>query len=249
MGQFPNLKNAPSVEAVLELRVRLSAPFSAEKAAKFGERMKSAFPKSADLRFVAATVSFGDEAGVAPSSTVSQIGVRLESEDGKSVVQAKADGLALSRLAPYQSWESLIAQLQGVWPAYVDTFAPQVVTRIGVRFINKIILGTGPVDLDDLLVAGPKIPNGLPQSFIQFSSNVVVPMSDQRAAVSISQASEIVPSGPGMGFNVILDIDAFSEEPHDTNDSGVWNRLEDLRTIKNMAFFGSIKPETLARFQ
>ena len=122
-------------------------------------------------------------------------------------------------------------------------------TRIGVRFINKIILGTGPVDLDDLLVAGPKIPNGLPQSFIQFSSNVVVPMSDQRAAVSISQASEIVPSGPGMGFNVILDIDAFSEEPHDTNDSGVWNRLEDLRTIKNMAFFGSIKPETLARFQ
>lgn len=249
MAEFPNLKNAPSVEAVLELRVRLASPFTADMGASFAKRVQATFPKSDDIRFVSTHISFGSDAPVAPSPSVSQIGVRLESEDRKWVIQAKADGLALSRLAPYESWDTLIAQLATAWPVYVDTFAPQLVTRIGVRFINKLVLGGGLVDLDDILFAGPKIPPQLPQHFIQFSSNVVVPMPDVRAAVAITQTSELVPFGPEMGMNVILDIDAFTDAPYEINDPSVWEMLNVLRKLKNMAFFGSIKPDTLARFQ
>jgi uncharacterized protein (TIGR04255 family) len=249
MAEFQNLKNAPSVEAVLELRVRLSSPFTAEMGTSFTQQMQSTFPKADEIRFVSTHISFGNDGPAAPPPSVSQIGVRLESVDGKWVIQAKADGLALSRLAPYESWETLIAQLEAAWPVYVQTFAPQLVTRIGARFINKFSLGTGPVDLDDILFASPKIPPQLPQQFIQFSSNVVIPVPDLRAAVAITQASELVPFGPEMGMNVILDIDAFAEAPHEVNDPSLWEVLNVLRKLKNMAFFGSLKPETLARFQ
>ncbi len=69
------------------------------------------------------------------------------------------------------------------------------------------------------------------------------------AAVAISQASELVPLGPEMGMNVILDIDAFTEVPYETDDPAVWTMLAELRELKNVAFFGSITPTTLAQMQ
>lgn len=249
MPTFPNLKNAPSVEAVLELRVRLSAPYTTAMGASFAQRMQASFPKSDEIRFVSNHVSFGNDVAPESSASVSLIGVRLESEDGKWVVQAKADGLAVSRMAPYESWETLIAKLKSTWALYAEVFAPQLVTRIGARFINKLVLGTTTIDLDAVLFAGPKIPPALPQHFIQFSSSVVVPKPDVDAAVAITQASELVPFGPDMGMNVVLDIDAFSETPHATNAPEVWRALDVLRELKNVAFFGSITPATLARLQ
>ena len=87
MAEFPNLKNAPSVEAVLELRVRLSSPFTAEMGASFAQRMQSTFPKADEIRFVSTHISFGNDAPAAPPPSVSQIGVRFGSVDGKWVIQ------------------------------------------------------------------------------------------------------------------------------------------------------------------
>ena len=247
---FPRLGNPPSVEAVLELRVRLASPMAPTAGEKLAEELNSVFTKVKPIRFVSARISFDTDTSEPAELASSVIGSRLESEDGMWVVQAKSDSLAVSRLAPYETWETLVDKLKMVWPAYRAAFAPEVVTRIGARFINKIAIGPDPVDLDDLLTTGPRIPASMPQAFLNFASTVIVPLPDLHCGVTLTQSSELLPLADGRRtMNVLLDIDAFAEEAWAVDDFAMWERLSDLRIAKNRAFFGALKPTTLERFK
>lgn len=234
---------------MIELRVRLARPAPADIRQRMSASLGEDWPKVADIRFVLAELRVdGDDL---PSSNVgaSVVGVRFDSADGRWVVQAKSDGLTISRLRPYESWEALRSKLDEVWPKYREVFEPEYVTRLGVRFINRFSLGRDVIDLDDVLTAGPKIPPTLPQTFLNYSSTVVVPLVELQAAVSIHQTTELVPSSESAAeVFLILDVDAFSEQSLPIDDPRVWEQLEKLRIAKNMAFFGALKETTLGRF-
>ena len=180
----------------------------------------------------------------------SLVGIRLDSTDRKVIVQAKSDGLTVSRLAPYGTWDELIGLVRGLWPRYLEVFSPAAVVRLGARYINRIPLGAEPIDLDTVLTAGPKIPGGLPQMVDQFLTRVVVPIDQLRAMVAITQTMErtVGPSGD-LASSLLMDIDAFSESTHDVNDPEIWETLGRLREAKNMAFFESLHRPIWERFK
>jgi uncharacterized protein (TIGR04255 family) len=180
----------------------------------------------------------------------SQVGVRLDSVDSKWVVQAKSDGLAVSRLPNYESWEQLLLEVKALWPKYVDVFKPEAVVRLGVRYINRLPLpGTDEVDIDTVLTSGPKIPSTLPQVIDEFVSRVVLPLEDKKIRLAIAQALPPVSAGSAVPLgHVVLDIDASSEEALAPSAPEVWEKLEALRDAKNMAFFGSVTESTWRSF-
>ena len=105
MKTFPHLTNAPIAEAVVEIRVRLSRPVVQEDFDAFKNRLRDQFPKAQSIRYVASHLQFDGDEQVKSDTSTSLIGVRVDDDDGRWVVQAKSDGLAVSRLPPYESWD------------------------------------------------------------------------------------------------------------------------------------------------
>jgi uncharacterized protein (TIGR04255 family) len=250
MVEYPNLSKAPVAEAVIEVRVRMAGPVADGSYLAFRDRLKGKLPKAQNIRFVMAHLHFDSAEAVKNDLAHSLIGVRLDSEDGKWVVQAKSDGLTVSRMAPYAKWDVLIAELQELWPEYVQVFQPEAIVRLGVRYINKIALpGSDHVDLDTVLTVGPKIPAQLPQNLSQFLTRVVLPIEGEGIVLVISQTLQPEPTDATAPLgHVLLDIDASCEESMAVESPDMWQRLSTLRDVKNMAFFGSLTEPTWRRF-
>lgn len=250
MDKYQKLSNAPIAEAVVEIRVRMTGPIASERYSAFAALLKMKYPNSEQIRFVTARLHFESEGEMKNDLANALVGVRLDSEDGKWVVQAKNDGLTVSRMRPYESWETLIGELRNLWPQYVAVFAPEAVVRMGVRYINRIPLpGTDQVDLDSVLTVGPKIPAQLPQTLSQFLTRVVLPIEDGGILLVISQSFQAEPVDPATPLgHVVLDIDASCEESLAVDSPAMWKKLLALRDAKNMAFFGSVTEPTWRRF-
>lgn len=246
---FPHLKNAPIAEATIELRVASATTFPDGAYHAFRDRLSNEYPGHSNIRFIAPSIKLEDAAEVEARITSSVVGVRLESLDKKTVIHAKKDGLAVSRLAPYKSWHRLSATLRKLWPIYVDLFVPREVVRLGARYINHIALPPeANVDLDQIFTAGPRVPPSLPQSLNQYSTRVVLEMPQQDAYVVIVQGIGLPPP-TGAGPNVAgLDIDAFNETHFAPDSSEMWNQLEHLHAVKNKAFFGSLHEHFWRRY-
>jgi uncharacterized protein (TIGR04255 family) len=251
MSNYPHLNNAPIAEAVVEIRVRMPRPIPPENFERFKDRLKDRFPRSQSIRFVASRLHFdgGDQVKNDVSNTL--LGVRLDDAEGKWVVQAKSDGLAVSRLPPYESWDSLIATAKDVWPIYDEVFGPEAVLRLGTRYINRVPLpDSESVDLDAVLTAAPRIPPELPQSLSQFVTRVVLPIEAEGIELTILQSLEPSPVQHSLRrAHVVLDIDAACERVLAPTAPEMWGILDALRSAKNMAFFGSLTQQTWSRFQ
>ncbi|MDP1647209.1 MAG: TIGR04255 family protein [Rubrivivax sp.] len=244
------MTNAPVAEAVIEIRVRLSRPVVESDFDAFRDRLKDQFPKAQSIRFVASHMQFGSDEEVKNDVSTGLIGVRLDDQEGRWVVQAKSDGLAVSRLPPYESWDGLVATLRALWPVYVEVFEPSIVLRLGVRYINRVPLpDTEKVDLDTVLTAGPKIPPTLPQDLTQFVTRVVFPLPADGIVLTVLQSLEPAPGDvAGRRAHVVLDIDAACEQTMSPTSPDMWGRLDSLRRAKNMAFFGSLTEPTWKGF-
>jgi uncharacterized protein (TIGR04255 family) len=250
MRPYPHLTKAPVAEAVVEIRVRLSRPVVEADFNAFRDRLKDQFPKAQSIRYVASHMQFESDEELKNDVSTGLIGVRLDDREGRWVVQAKSDGLAVSRLPPYESWDGLVTKLRALWPVYVEIFEPSTVLRLGVRYINRVPLPDAEnFDLDSLLTAGPQIPSTLPQTLTQFVTRVIIPLPAEGIVLTVLQSLE-----PGLGdvsgrrAHVVLDIDAACEQATTPTAPEMWGRLDSLRDAKNMAFFGSLTEPTWKGF-
>jgi uncharacterized protein (TIGR04255 family) len=248
---YPTLAHAPVIEAVIELKVRTTEPVGIERLEPLKSMLKGRFPVSKELHFFQAEVRIDADHKAEQNLQAMPSGVRLDTNDNKYVAQCRVDGVAISRLTPYVRWDSLCDVAKEVWTAYVETISPAAVTRLGVRYINRITLDAESIDFDALLTSGPRIPTGMPQELTEFFNRVVVPLPKIHSTVAIVQALDAAPpvhSGSSLP-GLILDIDAFCEEAHPVGGSRIWETLELLRGAKNLAFFSSITEQTLERFK
>lgn len=251
MQSPPHLQNAPIAEAVVEFRVRLPRAATADTFAAFGDRLKGNFPKTQRIQYVAADLRFESEGVVKNDVSNTLIGIRLDDPAGHWVVQGKSDGLAVSRLPPYESWDDLVDMVQKVWPVYTEVFQPDAVLRLGVRFINRIPLPIGEaVDLDSILKGAPQIPPALPQVLSEFVTRIVLPVPSEGIVITIVQAlSPAPPEIGGTGGHIVLDIDVGCAQTFDLYSAEMWEKLNMMRTTKNRAFFGSLQDDTWKKFQ
>ena len=245
MAAYPHLSRAPVVEAVVDLRARMLRPAAPVGFAEFRDRLQGQYPRAKDIRFLEAHLNVDGLENVQQNVSNTLFGVRLEDTDGRWVIQAKGDGLAVSRLPPYESWEGLRDTVRSIWPIYVGIFGPESVLRLGVRYINRLPMQPEQsVDLDLMLTAGPRIPPKLPQTLAQFVTRVVIPVQPEGVQVAILQSIESSPTGGGL----ILDIDAWCEKSVTPDSEEIWATLEALREAKNMAFFGSLTQPAWEQF-
>lgn len=225
---------APIVEASVDIRCNYSAAPSADalQGVRAGEFIY-------DLQVNVSPIE--------PTGDVSSIlvGVQARVGDTPGIVRNTTSGFSYSRIGAYDRWDTFIAGALREWDSYRLGLRPERLTRVGVRFINRIRLPFPQVEIKDYLRVHIDVPSYLPQLVAQYLLRVEVPLPDRFAGVYATVTSTLDPGSTGSAL--ILDVDTWKEVDL-TGDEGdidaTGKLLGTLRNAKNYVFEACITDAT-----
>lgn len=246
-----HLAKAPIHEAVLHIRSGLDhskeekgqpIPFkpSVEEIEKNGMRF------ARQIHFREKALPFIDVS----SDRDEVVGDRFESEDRKWVLQWFRDGgVALSRLAPYASWEEFFGFSKTIFACAIPEAEIFKTRMVGLRYINRFPIAS-PDDLfkkffqpsgDD-----PGVDGYVRGDFVSLNK-FQIPSENATLTIAKNLLRQI--QNGIVSFFGILDIDVVATPRGISSWEDVWNLVGRLRMLKNNAFFAQFKPEGLEAFK
>lgn len=243
----PHLARAPIVEGLVQFHVKPSSKAPAEDLARFKESMSKQYSVQKQINRMQAAFELKSGEVPIPKLTADMHGYRLERADPAFVILARRDDLVVSKIAPYDKWENLIAEARQIWPRYTEKMAPELITRVATRFINRIELPIEKLDFETYLATPPRIPKGLPEVLSSFLMRVALVDEDTGASIAISQVLEDANFEKNR-VPLLIDIDVYKAVEFPSNGEEVWQLLEKMRDLKNRAFFGSLTPKAIEGF-
>jgi uncharacterized protein (TIGR04255 family) len=250
MAKPRHLDNAPIAEAVIDFRTRTAVTLDVEALSDLGAQLGALYPeKPADIGFL----EFGIHQQPGQKLTSSQkdlgkVGYRFRSSDGKHIFQLRKDGFTFSRLSPYPHWDHFFDEASKAYRRYFEIGQLEGMHRIGVRYINRMLLPDGEVgDFSGFLTAPPPFPQEVPALMTQFLTQVHVQELDSLIHATVTQTVQKGQSTPGF-VPVILDIDVFQNGNFSVTPDVLLPQLNPLRDFKNRLFFASITEKTADLF-
>ncbi len=246
MATHRHLKNAPLTEALIDIRVSLPSIFDPKDFLSLSNDISEKYTKNEPRQLF--TAACGVEEGKPFTQPIESKGIHgyiCKSEDGKDIVQLRIDGFTFSRLNPYSEWETVLLEAKRLWGLYSIKCLPELITRIAVRYINRLDLPLPMGDFAEYLTAPPLVPDSLPQGVSQFLTRVVIHDADITA--NVVQTMKSSPKASHIG--VILDIDVFKLKETGFEESSIWPEFEKLRDLKDRIFFESITEKTARLYE
>ena len=237
--------NAPITEAVIDLRVELPTHTTVADLEKLQAGEKEAYPTKLDLNFVTGQMKVGPQ--VSASTTTKPVGYLFKSGDERQVFQGRLDGFTMSRLAPYECWETFRDEARRLWNVYRGAVSPQRVVRVAVRYTNRIDIPLPLRDFKDYLRTVPEVSTDLPQGLAGYFMRLDIPMEDIRSRCLLNEAI-IEPAAPNV-VSVVVDIDVLRTEALPTEEEDIWAFFEKLRIKKNSVFEACITDKARELFQ
>jgi uncharacterized protein (TIGR04255 family) len=237
--------NAPITEAIFDIRVDQLENADISIIRELENKIKSKFPVANKHFKVSGAVTFDQktESVVTVADRMSVIGLIFSTEDQRRRVQARLDGYTFNMLQPYTEWSDFFSSAFEIWELYNEVLKPKTITRIALRYINKIILPV-PLEFSEYFTCMPQIPKVLPQSFSGFFVQMAIPIYDKLQNVIITQTIETYINNT---IPYILDIDVYKVGSFEK--SSLYTNFEDLRIIKNEVFESCITDKTRNLFK
>lgn len=157
-------KKPPIDEALCDFQFAPGPDWDPTMPGRLHERLKSFYkekPRSQQL--VGAQLQGGSSEG-GPGLTFQQRvmnqRVQLLAENATRIASLGESQLTVHMLTPYTGWEHFRPMIVDALKAYGDVAEPEGVTRIGLRYINRIVIpGTAEPELDEYFTIPPKFPN------------------------------------------------------------------------------------------
>lgn len=239
MAESRHYKRAPITEAVVDLRVASMTAPQLALLERVGQDEAAAYPARTEIHRASGQMELGQRVTTAASSE--QIGFRFAASDQKLIWQARTDGFTVSRLAPYDRWETLRDESRRLWTAYRRTVAPDAITRLALRYINRFDIPGESIDLRTYFRTSPEISPDLPQSVAGFFLQLQLPQEDLRGQALINET--IIPPPRAHVVSVVLDIDLFRDQEVPQDEDSIWDCFEQLHVRKNEVFEACITDE------
>ncbi|HVT44702.1 MAG TPA: TIGR04255 family protein [Thermoanaerobaculia bacterium] len=247
-SQF-RLANPPIIEAVVDFTCDMPPDLDLVRLQDRSEELlRNEYPKT--RRQVVQHHEIRADAEAPPSVEFRQnIGALLFlTEDEKQVVQMRAEGYSFNRLAPYQGLDEYLPEIERTWKIFQDLTKPVQVRKVGLRFINRILLPTveGGVNLGGFVRVSPRLPDpGLELIGFVNQHSGREKATDHRVNITLlSQPLEVD------RLPIILDIDTFDLRHQIPDDwQGILETIQSLRRLKNRVFERTLTEECLSLFQ
>ncbi|MBW2059958.1 MAG: TIGR04255 family protein [Deltaproteobacteria bacterium] len=232
-----HLTNAPIKEALIDIWYSLD-PGYISRLESIHDKIKGDYPHKQIRKQWEGTFQVGSKTFTQSTKDHGIQGYWYLSEDEKQIIQARLNGFTFNKIEPYETWEQMRDEARKLWKIFKEIAPPEVVTGLGLRYVNRIEIPEPTIELSDYLTAPPEIPENLPQRLDSFLTRIQFFDSSIKARGIITQMSE-PPDSPGT-VPLLLDIEVTQDNNFNINDDEIWAVLEDLRAFKNKIFFSSI---------
>lgn len=247
-SEYPVFANAPITEALLDIRVELPKDIDLNKIATFHNSIKDRFSEKKErIHFEA---SFKIAQGEPPTTTPAfsePDGYLFRSPNENKIVQARLDGFTFNKLKPYEEWKLFYADARELWDLYFKITTPVRITRIALRYINRIEIPLPMENFKEYIKTIPEIAPDLPQGLERFFMQLVIPNDEIQSTAIINQTVE--PPTPTQKLPLIFDIDVWKFINYTANIEEMWKEFEKLRAFKNNIFFKSITKKAEGLFK
>ena len=247
MSDNRHSKNPPITEALLDFRVESVSEDVTDAISKLRSVLAQKLPIVNEQQSLQAEFLIQSQGPVARESrNLGVQGAFFSSSDQRTIAQFRKDGFTYNRLQPYSGWNTVFPEALNLWHEYIRAFNPSEITRLAVRYINRVALPLPIQRIDEYLKAAPALPSGAPQHVSSFVSRVVVDDPATSSQAAVTQIME--PITDSSRTFIILDIDVFANVHLDPYHSHVPALLESFRTIKNRIFFTALTDKALEAY-
>lgn len=233
-----HLSKAPIKEALIDIRVSPREGVTLESFNELVELAKIEYPIEKKSKFFEVTFDMALE--VTRSTEPVERGFVLMNSQETQVVQFRLDGFTVNRLKEYDTWKSLFSEAMKWWHLYESQVGPSQITRLGVKFINRILLPDA--DFPVYLTRPPARPLGMKGKLSNFFYQTQIE-SDFGITAAVTQWTERTLDDGKIPF--LFDIDVSIPVVTPLQKGEMNDKFEQLHQAKNDIFFDSLTKETL----
>ena len=166
--------------------------------------------------------------------------VQLVTEDGKRMIGVGPDVLSVHIMRPYQStthpdqsgWDEFYPRILKAIEAYWKVSEPIGVKRIGIRYINKIVIPQINVRVENYLKCALQDINGLPDHVNSYMSRTEYNYQDNVRLVLLQGSIETPPNNVGF----LLDLDVIWQDADPITRDDALTKVSELRECEREAF-------------
>lgn len=223
----------PITEAVIELRTDAGGTDADLERAhrKLGRR----YDTQVILQEV--TFEFVPGANKAPQQHDGKKIFRSISSDGSKLANMTRELVSISSLAPYAGWADMEARAKEAWAIWRAEVGKRPLRRIGVRFINRIdipAIGAEAVVWSDYLTIGPSRTGPWAGTIHEYSMTVRSAVGSGPFVATLNTGT--VDAALIDHVSLLLDIDVYLDIDLPRRDDEMWERVAELRSLKNEIF-------------
>lgn len=237
---------APIREAIFDLRIDQLENSSIENLEEIHSLISDIYPnKKKQINYIG-KIEFKGDKQISNETDSNVRGFLFSNKENNCQVQVRIDGFTFNMLRPYSEWKHFSKEALRLWAIYEKNLKPINITRIALRYINKIDLSLPFDKFQDYILNMPPIPYNLPQSFRNFFMQIDVPCDDEGTNVVLTETIEQAINDK---LPFILDIDAYKLGNIKKNMKSLQAEFEKLRKLKNQTFENCITNNTRELFK
>ncbi|MFJ3769825.1 TIGR04255 family protein [Streptomyces sp. NPDC090082] len=245
MSDRREYRNPPIVEALCTFNFAPGDPWNLTIPGRLYEQLKEAYPAPPEQReSIEANFDLGDPGK--PSVTVGNKSPIVVFRNENKLLTVGADKLSCHSLAPYEGWESLRKRSLEALIAYSDVAKPVGVSSIQLRYVNRVEIPSGAVELPEYFAIVPTLPQmGFPGTITGFFDRTEIQFAEsEHVRMAFTWASHGSDSDDISAF--ILDFDLRWTRQAQIDEAP--NALEDLREKERAAFESLISDKLRGMF-
>jgi uncharacterized protein (TIGR04255 family) len=227
---WEQFRNPPIVEAILSFRVEPSAASPSGALDRFSSCIQARFA--------------GSELG-APGRFEGEPVREYRSADARVQVRVTGSELTVHGFRPYPGWNTLSADAEWIWQAYSEAFEPRLVTRLGLRYINRIEIPLPHERIDDYLRLFPAVDWPL----TGYLARMTIPDLRSGATGLLTIAFEPNPGADAVTAPFVLDLEVWRQGKFELSERFIWGTFRQLREFHNRLFFESLTEQVKEQFR
>lgn len=220
-------ESAPIIEALCEFQFEPGQPWDWTIPGLVYDKVKAEFPKKKQQNIIEMAVR-AEKNDITPSIKGGIARMQFLRNDKSALVQVGPDLLVVNHLKPYPSWSEFKKIIKKALDIYRTVAIPNGIRRIGLRYINRLDMPFQSVEIEDYLIAVPKVPPSIPQVFPTWLQRVEIPFVDSNGLMVLQSGSVRQESQTNPSF--LLDLDFITINPKEVSIDSAMDWVEMAHT-------------------
>ena len=203
-------RNPPVVEALCEIFFT-GSNWDDTVPGRFYDQIKKEFPHKRQQEIREARIELGSTGEAATSVRSLAPRIQFSSEKKDKLIQLSRDMLVVNQLRPYPRFEDWEPILQKALEIYWKLTNPKGIQRIGVRYLNRVLIPLARIKMQDYFTVYPNIPTAAGNSHGTFMVRVEIPHQKGEHSVLLTFGTT-PPDQPGQSAFMLDIYDSFTPD-------------------------------------